>query len=147
MKPVSIAAILSFLLLASCSRESHTDTAGEIKAEDAPAVTDLKHPANPTLESELELLCQNLVTLPAPFSDIRTEVREAVLNLYRQRAFQSYWFDGEALLEDTAIAAVEALSLAESHALDPAKYHAGALKNRMADWKRLPEKIGLRKAL
>ncbi len=138
--PVSLVVfgLLLVWAMAGCSRQS--DSAATDKIPPAQGTETIAHektppaPVIPTLASELEQLCKNPDTIPAPFSAIRNEVLQAVLQLYEQRQFQPWWFDfkKETLNKSQASSAVEAFSMVKSHGLNPDDYLPDALQQRIS---------------
>ncbi|MEM6600631.1 MAG: peptidoglycan-binding protein, partial [Verrucomicrobiota bacterium] len=122
--------------LAGCSQQSgpeskETRTVTQtLEPADPGQVPQLPEPVVPTLMSELQQLCENMETLPAPFSSIRSEVRQAVADLYTQRQYQPWWFDGEAFESELAESVLDSFSLATLHALDPDDYFPDELRLR-----------------
>jgi murein L,D-transpeptidase YcbB/YkuD len=137
-------------VLAGCSRQSDPGAEDTIAQADESETSAPPAPVTPTLKSELKKLCenqnQNPASLPAPFSAIRSEVRHAVAQLYSQRQYQPWWFDGETLQLSDASSAVDAFSMAKFHALDPANYFPAALQHRLAKWKQVAEEDRLRES-
>lgn len=148
--------------LAGCSRETDSDAVDSIpRAEEAgeqekgafeasKAVDDAKVlnpeperpepdepappvPALPTVQSELQKRSEAPDAIPAPFPEIRSEVRQWVRDLYVERDFQPVWFEAETL-QPEANAVVGAFSMAESHGLDPGDYFSDRLEDQILQW-------------